>query len=56
MLKRYGSYAKPPILLVHGGAGAYKDNHRILGTPYLILEIPIFLGTTTQAILDMAKS
>jgi len=26
MLKRYGSHAKPPILLIHGGVGSYKDN------------------------------
>ena len=30
MLKRYGSYAKPPILLIHGGAGLYKDNRELL--------------------------
>ena len=29
MLKRYGSYAKPLILLVHGGAGLYKDNREL---------------------------
>lgn len=30
MLKRYGTHAKPPILLVHGGAGLYKDNQELL--------------------------
>lgn len=30
MLKRYQSHAKPPVLLVHGGAGSYKDNREML--------------------------
>jgi len=30
MLKKYGTRAKPPILLVHGGAGLYKDNQELL--------------------------
>ena len=30
MLKRYGSHAKHPILLVHGGAGSFKDNQELL--------------------------
>ncbi len=30
MLKRYGTHAKPPILLIHGGAGLYKDNQELL--------------------------
>jgi len=30
MHKKYGSHAKPPILLIHGGAGVYKDNWELL--------------------------
>ena len=30
MLKRYGSHAKPPILLIHGGGGLYKDKQELL--------------------------
>ncbi|TLD43292.1 MAG: L-asparaginase [Candidatus Jettenia ecosi] len=30
MNKRYQSNARPPILLVHGGAGSYKDNPKML--------------------------
>ncbi len=30
MLKRYGTHTKPPILIVHGGAGLYKDNQELL--------------------------
>ncbi|MCF6157145.1 MAG: isoaspartyl peptidase [wastewater metagenome] len=30
MNKKYQSGAKPPILLVHGGAGSYKDNREVL--------------------------
>lgn len=29
MYKRYQSNTKPPVLLVHGGAGSYKDNREI---------------------------
>lgn len=30
MHKKYGSHAKPPILLIHGGAGSYKDSWELL--------------------------
>ncbi|MDO8141655.1 MAG: isoaspartyl peptidase/L-asparaginase [Candidatus Brocadiales bacterium] len=30
MHKKYGSHVKPPILLIHGGAGVYKDNRALL--------------------------
>lgn len=30
MHKKYGTHAKPPILLIHGGAGLYKDNRELL--------------------------
>lgn len=30
MHKKYGTHAKPPILLIHGGAGLYKDNQELL--------------------------
>jgi hypothetical protein len=30
MHKKYGSHAKPPILLIQGGAGLYKDSRELL--------------------------
>ena len=30
MHKKYGSHTKPPILLIQGGAGSYKDNRESL--------------------------
>lgn len=30
MHKKYGTHTKPPILLIHGGAGSYKDSRELL--------------------------